>query len=101
MARQIRIEYPGAIYHITWQRTAGDIRHKSRSISLTRHKIKITTISDRDVMRQRKKDVSTFIPMGDRVTTFAYDDPISKGNMEWGHVFLCSIYRLRIKRLYG
>jgi len=54
MARQIRIEYPGAIYHITWQRTAGDIRHKSRSISLTRHKIKTTTVSDSDVIRQRK-----------------------------------------------
>jgi len=54
MARQIRIEYPGAIYHITWQRTAGDIRHKSGSISLARHKIKTTTVSDSDVIRQRK-----------------------------------------------
>jgi len=54
MARQIRIEYPRAIYHITWQRTAGDIRHKSGSISLARHKIKTTTVSDSDVMRQRK-----------------------------------------------
>jgi len=54
MARQIRIEYPGAIYHITWQRTAGDIRHKSGSISLTRHKIKTTTVSDSDVIRQQK-----------------------------------------------
>jgi len=45
MARQIRIEYPRAIYHITWQRTAGDIRHKSGSISLTRHKIVASRIA--------------------------------------------------------